>query len=281
MAAVGSVPQRARLGHGPRGLQRRRRRLVLLPAPTTRAPARTAGTRTAWAGACPDDRQRLCSRWRSGTARIRSSRSAHSVSPARRATTARTSRSTGGSSTRAPHPLVDALAVRVPAARGTPYQRTPRRGERPPRPSRPRVRARSTPASSTRGSLLRRGRRLRQGGCGRHPASGIHRDQPRPDTATLHLLPTLWFRDTWEAGGWGWRRPTIHRTRPPRALRRAARGARHDGARERRRRRGAVFCDNATTPRSASGGQPGPPSVSEGRHQPARRRRRRDREPGG
>ena len=48
LVPVGPVPQRAPVGHRPRGLQRRRRR-VGLPSPTT-TPARapTAGARTAW-----------------------------------------------------------------------------------------------------------------------------------------------------------------------------------------------------------------------------------------
>ena len=47
LEALGAVPERARLGHGPRGLQRRRQRLGISSRTITRAPAPTAGTRTA------------------------------------------------------------------------------------------------------------------------------------------------------------------------------------------------------------------------------------------
>ena len=39
-------------------------------------------------------------------------------------------------------------------------------------------------------------RRIRQSRSGRHPDPD-HRPQPRARTARLHLLPTLWFRNTW------------------------------------------------------------------------------------
>ena len=97
LVRVGPVPERARLGHRPRGLLRERRRLGIASRTTTPAPARTAGTRTGWP-ASRTSATSSASRSRSGTARTRSSRSGCSGSPARRATTARTSRSTGGTS---------------------------------------------------------------------------------------------------------------------------------------------------------------------------------------
>ena len=59
LEALGPVPQRARLGHGARGLQPGRHRLGLSFRTTTRAPAPTAGTRTASPGIC-DRHQHIC-----------------------------------------------------------------------------------------------------------------------------------------------------------------------------------------------------------------------------
>ncbi len=52
LEALGSVRLRARLGHGARGLQRRRRRLALLPARARPAARPTAGARTASPAIC-------------------------------------------------------------------------------------------------------------------------------------------------------------------------------------------------------------------------------------
>ena len=49
-----------------------------------------------------------------------------------------------------------------------------------------------------RRSLLRRVRGVREGDARGHPGAD-HRDQPRPDAADLHVLPTLWFRNDWSA----------------------------------------------------------------------------------
>ena len=53
-----------------------------------------------------------------------------------------------------------------------------------------------------------------EGITGRHPDSADSRE-PRPDPARLHLLPTLWFRNTWS---WGaaydegrWPKPSLTR----------------------------------------------------------------------
>ena len=56
---VGSVSQRTRLGHGARGLQRRRRRLGVFPVRAGPRRAPTAGTRTDSLGIC-DRHQRIC-----------------------------------------------------------------------------------------------------------------------------------------------------------------------------------------------------------------------------
>ena len=99
VAGLGSVPVRAGLGHRPGGLQRPRHRLGLLPArprPLAGLPLeRRRPGRDLRRAADVLLRARPC-----GTARTRSSRSASSGWAGRRATTARTPRSTGGTSTR-------------------------------------------------------------------------------------------------------------------------------------------------------------------------------------
>ena len=52
-----------------------------------------------------------------------------------------------------------------------------------------------------RGPLLRRLRRVRQGGARGHPRSGSPSHNRGPEAAALHVLPTLWFRNTWSWGG--------------------------------------------------------------------------------
>ena len=59
LEALGPLPQRAPVGHGARGLQRRRRRLGLLPARPRALAAPTAGARTA-SPASATTSQRLC-----------------------------------------------------------------------------------------------------------------------------------------------------------------------------------------------------------------------------
>ena len=98
LAPLGHLPQRARMGHRPRGLQRRRRRLELLPVRARSHAAPTAGTRTAWPAGATATRRSAWG-WRCGTARTRSSRSAPTDWPTCRATTARTSRTTGSTPT--------------------------------------------------------------------------------------------------------------------------------------------------------------------------------------
>ena len=134
------------LGHGARGLQRRRRRLGLLPArprPLARLPLERGRPRRASA----TTGRRSASRSRSGTAATRSSRSGSSASPAPRATTARTPRSTGGTSTRRPTHSWMRWRYMYPQAE-FPYERLVAENARA-RQARARVRARSTPASST------------------------------------------------------------------------------------------------------------------------------------
>ena len=65
-----------------------------------------------------------------------------------------------------------------------------------------------------------------------------------PDAATLHLLPTLWFRNTWSWGD-GVAKPALSATGRRRRRARRARRARRVAA---VRRRGAplLFCENET-----------------------------------
>ena len=193
---MGPVPQRAPVGHRARGLQRRRRRLELLhprPGALARLPLgrgrdrrdlATSASGCAW-------------RWRCGTARTRSSRSGCSGSPTARATTARTSRSTGSTSIARRRTRTCKCLYKYPQ-RAFPYDGSDRH-QRPPRQARTWSTSCSTPASSTRTATS---------------TSSSSTPRPRhddilmlvtahnrgPDAATLHLLPTLWFRNTWSWG---------------------------------------------------------------------------------
>ena len=93
--------------------------------------------------------------------------------------------------------LVPEVPVQVPAA-GVPVRR-PGRHQRAPRQAGHGVRA-ARHRHLRRGPLLRRGRRVRQGRARRHPDAASPRTTAGPDAATLHLLPTLWFRNTWSWG---------------------------------------------------------------------------------
>ena len=219
---------------------------------TTPAPGSSGGTRTGWPASATSGR-RSASRSRSGTARTRSSRSGSSGWPVPRATTARTPRSTGGTSTprrptrtcagatttrRSRFPYGD--IVRTNAARGR---------------ERAGVRARRH-RHLRRGPVLGGHRRLRQGVADRHVRAG-HDREPGPEAATLHVLPTLWFRNTWAWGLPGWDEvPQIHgyddghaggqapHPRPDRAGRRAG----GDGVSPRR------WCATTSPTPSACGG---------------------------
>ena len=103
-----------------------------------------------------------------------------------------------------------------------------------------------------------------------------------PDEATLHVLPTLWFRNTWSLEPPAATRPRIERDgtgarrRRPRARRLPARGAR-PGPTARRRSRSSAR--TRRTPRASSARRP-THAVPEGRDQRPRRLRRRHGQPG-
>ena len=183
MVRVGSVPLRARLGRRARGLQRRRRRLGLVPArprPLARVPLergrhgrhdRRLQPAVAW-------------RWRCGTARTRSSRSGCSGCPVPRATTARTSRTTGGTSTPIPSSAWLRWRYHYPQA-AFPYEDLV---DDQPRPVEVRARVRAARHRRLRRrSLLDRRGPLREGEPDRHPDAD-HGPQPgargrRPSTS--------------------------------------------------------------------------------------------------
>ena len=73
------------------------------------------------------------------------------------------------------------------------------RGERPPFPGRTRVRIAGY-RRLRRGPVLVGGCRLREGVTDRGTCPDHHRE-PRTEEATLSVLPTLWFRNTWRVSG--------------------------------------------------------------------------------
>ncbi len=79
-----------------------------------------------------------------------------------------------------------------------PYRRA-RRGEPPPLVARPRVRA-DRHRDLRRRPLLRHRRRVRQGRPRRTSRSGSRRPTGARTAAPLHILPHLWFRNTWSWG---------------------------------------------------------------------------------
>ena len=191
---VGPVPERASVGHGPRGLLAR----AATPGPrsrtTTPARARTAGTRTAWPGS-PTSATSSASRSRSGTGRTRSSRSGCSASPApgepRRGRQGVLVVPRGAAEPRAAE-----VALPLPAGR-----------------------------SSRTSALVHHGRGLHDPElelldtgvfdddrywsvdvtyAKASPTEVLMRielENHGPDEATLHVLPTLWFRNTWSWAG--------------------------------------------------------------------------------
>ena len=90
-------------------------------------------------------------------------------------------------------PLVPEIPLQVPAGRIS--LRLAGRGEPPARQGPARVRA-DRHRRVRRRPLFRRVRRVRQGRARGHPDAG-HGAQPRPEPATLHVLPQLWFRNIW------------------------------------------------------------------------------------
>ena len=91
-------------------------------------------------------------------------------------------------------PLVHEVAVQV-SARGVPVRRSDSE-QCPPLAARLRIRA-DRHRRLQRGPLFRRGRRIRQVVCRRNASSRSPSRTAGPETAPIHVLPTLWFRNTW------------------------------------------------------------------------------------
>ena len=273
VAVLGPVPQRAAVGHGPRGLQRQRRRLVVLlprPGPLARLPlgrgraGRVSATSTSG----------CASRWRCGTSRTRSSRSASSGSPTARATTARTSRSTTSSST---------TCRRTPTSAGcTSTRRRRTRTTTSSRRTAPRSRhemeyelldtgvfdddryfdVEVTYAKAEPDDVVCRITVTQ-------PRPGRRADPPAADAVVpQHVVVPAAHRP---------RRRCAASTAPARRARRAPR-ARHVAPPRRRRRRAAVLRQRVQ--RGAAVGRRRLAAVPEGRHRRPRRARHADRQPG-
>ena len=267
LVPVGAVPQRAPVGHRPRGLQPRRHGLGVPARTTTPARAPTAGARTG-SRASPTWSSGSASGSRSGTGATRSSRSGSSASPATEGNHGEDAKEYWWYLDAMPSHAVEPLALPLPAG-GVPL-RGPRRGERRAGQARPRVRAARHGRLRRRPLLDRRGR-LREGRP-RRPADGRARHQRRPGADRLHVLPTAWYRNTW---AWevdaarpelrGRRRPRHDRAPVPRRARADRRRAVRTGSRPR--------CCSATTRRTTArlfGAATSSP-LPEGRHQRPRR----------
>ena len=122
---------------------------------------------------------------------------------------------------------------------------------------------------------------LRQGWPGRHTDDRSRLTNAGPEADTVHVLPTVWFRNTW---GWGddEPRPSLRASRAsfgrPRPSDRSVRceilaGTGPDGADPE-----LLFCENETNVEKLYGTDPLTP-VPEGRRQRSRRPRRPDRQP--
>ena len=196
VAALGAVPQRARLGHRARGLQRRRRRVELLPArprPLARLPLERGRARRHLRR--PADallRARVLERPRPDPegAHLRPHRPRGQPRRGRQGVLVVPRLDADA--------LVDALALHVPA------------GRVPLRAARRRERARA--ASTTRSSscvdtgVFDDGRywEITADYAKAAPEDMLHprlaSATPGPSAATIDVLPTLWFRNTWSWG---------------------------------------------------------------------------------
>ena len=274
MAGLGAVPVGARLGHRARGLQRGRRRVGLLPArprPLARLPLERGRPgrhlRRRGSGSA--------SRSRSGTARdpILKERIFGLTGP----------EGNHGEDAKEYWWYLDSTPTHswmrgatTTRRREFPYARAGR-GERAPRPRRARVRA-ARHRRLRRRPLLGRHGRLRQGRARRPADARSPCPTAGPDAATLDVLPTLWFRNTWS---WGRDRAAAAAARDRRPA--TARGRARTGlgtllARRRRRRPTLLFCENETNTERLFG-VAGPHAVPEGRHQRPRGQRRADGQP--
>ena len=192
VAVPRAVPQRAAVGHGARGLQRQRRRLVVLhprPGPLARLPlgrgragrdlrrppaavlragaVERAGPDPQGAAVRPDQRRGQPRRGRQGVLLLR--RQPADPQPT----------SGGCTSTRRPRSRTPTSSRRTPGARATRWSTSC-----------------STPASSTTtATSTSRSTYAKAGPDDLVCRITVH--NRGPDAAPIHVLPTLWFRNTW------------------------------------------------------------------------------------
>ena len=265
---MGPVPERAPVGHGARGLQRERRRVVLLQprsVSVTRVPLGRGWAR--WhqrREAAPVPRARAVERarpdpegapLRAHQRRGQPRRGREGVLLLRR---------------QPADAQLPAVAVQVPARR-VPVRRPRRR-----RTGRARGTRWSTSCSTPASSTTSRYFDVEVEHVKVEPEDLLCRitvHNRSAETATLHVLPTLWFRNTWS---WAptTRKPTLRRVEAAHP----AVQAEHDQLGvfyllRRAGRRAAVLRERDEQPR-ASGSTDAVDSVPEGRHQRPRRPRR-------
>ena len=255
MAALGALPVRARLGHGARGLQPRRRGLVPLPArpgPLAGLPlerGRPRGDLRRQPAAVPG--LRLLERARPDP------QGAHLRADRRRGQPRRGRQGVLVVPRLHPHPLLDALALHVPAGR-VPVRGAPG-GQPRPRPRRARVRAARHRRSSTR-TATGTSRSTTPRPPPTTSACACGSATPGPDAATLHLLPHLWFRNRWS---WDPAGPAAGDRAGGRGADRPRGGAGDHVAARRRRARGALL-PQPEQHRARSGARPATPSPRTG-----------------
>ena len=275
LVPVGPLPQRAAVGHGPRGLQRRRRGVGLPPARPRPVPGLPVGRGRPGRVL----RRRAAAVPGAGAVeRPRPDPQGADVRPDRRAraTTARTSRSTGGTSTPCPATPGTAGATTTRSARSrtrTCVAENGRRGKLDPE-----YELLDTGVFDERPLLDRRGR-LRQGRPDR-PADdrpGHQRRAGRRDAARAadRLVPQHVVAGTsTRRGAACWRRPATASVAIDAPVpRRAGAAGRPRPGRHRARR----CCSARTRPTPAGCTAPDRPAVPEGRHQRPRRARARPR----
>ena len=244
---MGSLPGRTGLGHGPRGLQRARHGLGLLPA----RPRALAGLPVERGRHGRHLRRPADVLLRAGAVERRGpDPQGADVRPRRRRRQPRRGRQgvlvVPGLHA---HPLVDALALPLPAGR-LPVRRAGRGRTRCAAATRSRSTSWSTPVSST------------TTGTGRSPSTTPRRRRPTcaslvtvanrgPEAATLHVLPTLWFRNTW---AWGLPEPTGSRADRQAPAGSSASTASSGSIAAGRRRRAARRCSATTRPTPSGSG---------------------------
>ena len=270
---VGPVSERARLGHRPRGLLRGRRRLGVVPARPRALPRvpLERGRHGRHLGHPPRALPRARALERRGP-----DPEGADVRPHRAAGEPRRGRQGVLVVPRgAAEPRAAALALPLPAGR-LPLRRsssTTAAASRIPSSSCSTPARSTTTATGRSTSPTRRPRRPRS-------SPRIVVENHAAEEATLEVLPTLWFRNTWSWGDEA-ARPRIAgrrlgaRRRRPRARRLPARG----GTRPRRRAAGGALLRERDE-RAARLRVGRDDAVPEGRHQRPRRLRRGDRQPG-